>query len=133
MSNNRNRQVIAALQPLSGFENNSTIENQKIKKIWELYPRTREVMRLVAKNNNADFLDLSIIFKEEKNANINFFDKTHLTETGQRKVANVLMGRIKSFKGENLEHADYFKLRQESIKKILTQDFSGKYKTVEDY
>ena len=133
LSNNRNRQVIAALQPLSGFENNSTIENQKIKKIWELYPRTREVMRLVAKNNNADFLDLSIIFKEEKNANINFFDKTHLTETGQRKVANVLMGRIKSFKEKNLEHADYFKLRQESIKKILTQNFSRKYKTVEDY
>jgi len=133
LSNNRNRQVIVALQPLSGFENNSTIENQKIKKIWDFYPRIREIMKLVAIKNNADFLDLSIIFKEEKNSNINFFDKTHLTVTGQKKVANILMEKIKSFKTKNLEHANYFQLREESIKNILTQDFSGKYKTVEDY
>ena len=133
LSNNRNRQVIVALQPLSGFENNSTIENQKIKKIWDFYPRIREIMKLVAIKNDADFLDLSIIFKEEKNSNINFFDKTHLTVTGQKKVANILMGEIKSFKIRNLEHANYFQLREESIKNILAQDFSGKYKTVEDY
>ena len=133
LSNNRNRQVIVALQPLSGFENNSTIENQKIKKIWDFYPRIREIMKLVAIKNNADFLDLSIIFKEEKNSNINFFDKTHLTVTGQKKVANILMEKIKSFKTRNLEHVNYFQLREESIKNILTQDFSGKYKTVEDY
>ena len=133
LSNNRNRQVIVALQPLSGFENNRTIENQKIKKIWDFYPRIREIMKLVAIKNDADFLDLSIIFKEEKNSNINFFDKTHLTVTGQKKVADILMEKIKSFKTRNLEHANYFQLREESIKNILTQDFSGKYKTVEDY
>merc|ERR1712096_55828 len=59
------RQVILALQPLSGFENNSTIENEKIKKMWTLYPQIREIMKLAAKNNNAQFLDLSVIFKED--------------------------------------------------------------------
>ena len=49
------------------------------------------------------------------------------------KSGAILMEKIKSFKTKNLEHANYFKLREESIKNILTQDFSGKYKTVEDY
>jgi lysophospholipase L1-like esterase len=133
LGNRHNRRVIVALQPLSGFENNSTVENKKIKKMWGFYPRIRELMKLAAKNNNVDFLDLSIIFKDEKKSSINFFDKTHLTVTGQRKVAKVLMEKIKSSGTKNLASTDYFKLRRETIKSILTQDFTGKYKTIKDY
>ena len=126
-------QSIIALQPLSGFENNSTIEIDKIKKIWKFYPQIREVMKLAAKNNHAEFIDLSIIFKEEKNSSINFFDKTHLTGTGQRKVAEIFANKIKTFNKVTPEEKNPAKSRKEWIKKIMEQDFEKKYKTVEDY
>ena len=133
LGTHKNRQVILALQPLSGFENNSTIENEKIKKMWPFYPRVREIMRLAAKNNNAEFLDLSVIFKDEKKSSVNFFDKAHLTGTGQKKVAMIFAETIKSIGAKRSQYADYFQLRKESIQSILMEDFSGKYKTVEDY
>ena len=64
--------------------------------MWGFYPRIREAMKLAAKNNNAEFIDLSVIFKEEKNASTNFFDKAHLTVTGQRKVAEIFANKIKT-------------------------------------
>ena len=128
-----NRQVILALQPLSGFENNSTIEIEKIKKMWPFYPRIREVMQLAAENNNAEFLDLSVIFKDEKKSSVNFFDKAHLTGTGQKKVAMIFAEAIKSIGAKKSQQGDYFQLRKESIQSILMENFSGKYKTVEDY
>ena len=70
LGNILNRQVILALQPLSGFENNSTIENEEIKKMWNFYPRIREIMKLAASNNGAKFVDLSVIFKDDSNASI---------------------------------------------------------------
>ena len=127
------RQVILALQPLSGFENNSTIEIKKIKKMWDFYPQVREVMKLAAKNNNAEFIDLSVIFKEEKNASTNFFDKAHLTVTGQRKVAAIFANKIKTLGTIKPKGGDHSKSRKELIKNILKQDFNEKYKTVEDY
>ncbi len=127
------RQVILAFQPLSGFENDSTIDNNKIKKIWTFYPRIREMMRLAAENNGAEFLDLSVIFKEEKNSGINFFDQVHLTVTGQRKVAKVFAETIKNLEVKNLEQMDSFQLREKWIQDILAKDLTGKYKTVEDY
>ena len=128
-----NRQVVLALQPLSGFENNSTIENEKIKKIWPLYPRIREMMRLVAEKNNAEFLDLSVIFKGEKNSSINFFDKAHLTVTGQKKVAMTFAETIKNVSAEKSQHLGVLRLSREAIQNILAQDFSGEYTTIEDY
>jgi lysophospholipase L1-like esterase len=127
------RQVILALQPLSGFENNSTIEIKKIKKMWDFYPQLREVMKLAAKNNNAEFIDLSVIFREEKNASINFFDKAHLTATGQRKVAEIFSKKIKILGKKKSGTVDLPRLRKIWIKNILEQDYKGKYKTVEDY
>lgn len=127
------RRAILALQPLSGFENNSTIEIQKIKKMWSFYPRIREVMKLVAKNNNAEFIDLSVIFKEEKNASINFFDKVHLTVTGQKKVAEVFSKKIRALSTKNSETDGLLQSRKSWIKNILEQDYNGKYKTAEDY
>ena len=127
------RQVILAFQPLSGFENDSTIDNDKIKKVWTFYPRIREMMRLVAENNGAEFLDLSTIFKEEKNSSINFFDQVHLTVTGQRKVASVFAEKIKGLDVKKTEQVDSFQLREKWIKDILEKDLLGKYKTVEDY
>ncbi len=129
----RDRQVILALQPLSGFENNSTIDNEKVKKIWSYYPRIREIMRLAANNNNAEFIDLSVIFRDEKNASINFFDKAHLTVTGQKKVAMILAKTIEDLVAKRSQQMDYFQLRRDSVRNILTQDFSGKYKTIDDY
>ncbi len=84
------RQVILALQPLSGFENDSKIENDKIKKMWDYYPKIRALFASVSQNNNAQFADLSTLFKAESGADINFFDKAHLTVTGQKKVAQAL-------------------------------------------
>ena len=133
LGSHRSRKVILALQPLSGFENNSTIENEKIKKMWGFYPRIREMMRLAAKNNNSKFIDLSVIFKKEKNSSINFFDKAHLTGTGQKKVAKFLVKTIKNLSGEKFKYTDSSRPREEQIKNILAEDFSGKYKTVEDY
>ena len=133
LGNNLNRQVILALQPLSGFENNSTIENEKIKKMWSFYPRIREVMELATRNNDAKFVDLSIIFKEESNASINFFDEAHLTVTGQEKVAKVFAKIIKSLEVRNPQRDNFSRLKEETINNILTRDFSGEYKTVEDY
>jgi len=127
------RRAILALQPLSGFENNSTIEIQKIKKMWGFYPRIREVMKLVAKNNNAEFIDLSVIFKEEKNASINFFDKVHLTVTGQKKVAEVFSKKIRTLGTKSSEIDGLPRSRKAWIKNILEQDYNGKYKTAEDY
>ena len=128
-----NRQVILALQPLSGFENNSTIENEKIKKMWPLYPRIREIMRLVAKNNDAEFLDLSVIFKDEKKSSVNFFDKAHLTVTGQKKVAMLFAETIKNTSIKKSQHLDVYKLSREAIQNILAHDFSREYETIEDY
>jgi hypothetical protein len=129
----QNRRVILALQPLSGFENNSTIEkDEKIKMMWDFYPRIREIMRIVAKENGAEFIDLSLIFKDETNASVNFFDKSHLTVTGQRKVAQVFAKTVRNPRYERLETIDFFRLRKKTIRNILEQDFSGKYKTVED-
>ena len=133
LGSHRSRKVILALQPLSGFENNSTIENEKIKKMWGFYPRVREMMRLAAKNNNSKFIDLSVIFKKEKNSSINFFDKAHLTGSGQKKVAKFLVKTIKNLSDQKSKYADLFRPREEQIKNILAEDFSGKYKTVEDY
>ena len=133
LGSHRDRKVILALQPLSGFENNSTIENEKIKKMWGFYPRIREMMRLSAKNNNSKFIDLSVIFKKEKNSSINFFDKAHLTGTGQKKVAKFLVKTIKNLSGQESKYIDLSRPREEQIKDILAEDFSVKYKTVEDY
>ena len=133
LGSHRSRKVILALQPLSGFENNSTIENEKIKKMWGFYPRIREMMRLSAKNNNSKFIDLSVIFKKEKNSSINFFDKAHLTGTGQKKVAKFLVKTIKNLSGQESKYIDLSRPREEQIKDILAEDFSVKYKTVEDY
>ena len=130
---NSNQKSIIALQPLSGFENNSTIEIKKINKMWDFYPRIREVMKLAAKNNNAEFVDLSVIFKEEKKASINFFDKIHLTVTGQRKVAEVIYKKIKNLGTKKPGTVNFSQLRKTWIKNILEQDYKGKYKTVEDY
>ena len=133
LGSHRSRKVILALQPLSGFENNSTIENEKIKKMWGFYPRIREMMRLAAKNNNSKFIDLSVIFKKEKNSSINFFDKAHLTGSGQKKVAKFLVKTIKNLSDQKSKYVDLFPSREEQIKNILEEDFSGQYKTVEDY
>ena len=133
LGSHRNRKVILALQPLSGFENNSIIENEKIKKMWGFYPRIREMMRLAAKNNNSKFIDLSVIFKKEKNSSINFFDKAHLTGSGQKKVAKFLVKTIKNLSDQKSKYVDLFQSREEQIKNILEEDFSGQYKTVEDY
>ena len=127
------RQIILALQPLSGFENDSTIENDRIRKMWAFYPRIREMMRLAAENNGTAFLDLSIIFKEEKKSSINFFDQVHLTVTGQKKVAQVLAKTIRNLNTKKPNSVDSFQLREKWIRNILAQDLSGKYKTVEDY
>jgi len=128
-----NRQVILALQPLSGFENNSTIENEKIKKIWPLYPRIRKIMQLVAENNDAEFIDLSVIFKDEKKSSINFFDKAHLTVTGQKKVAMVFAEKIKNTSAKKPQNLDAYRLSRKVVHDILAQDFSGEYTTIEDY
>jgi lysophospholipase L1-like esterase len=128
-----NRQVILALQPLSGFENNSTIENEKIKKIWPLYPRIRKIMQLVAENNDAEFIDLSVIFKDEKKSSINFFDKAHLTVTGQKKVAMVFAEKIKNTSAKKSQNLDAYRLSRKVVHDILAQDFSGEYTTIEDY
>ena len=133
LGSHRCRKVILALQPLSGFENNSIIENEKIKKMWGFYPRIREMMRLAAKNNNSKFIDLSVIFKKEKNSSINFFDKAHLTGSGQKKVAKFLVKTIKNLSDQKSKYVDLFPSREEQIKNILEEDFSGQYKTVEDY
>ena len=133
LGSHRSRKVILALQPLSGFENNSTIENEKIKKMWGFYPKIREMMRLATKNNNSKFIDLSVIFKNEKNSSVNFFDKAHLTSSGQKKVAEVLMKTIKNLDGQKSNYVDLFQPREEQIKNILEEDFSGKYKTAQDY
>ena len=133
LGTHQNRRVILALQPLSGFENNSTIDkDEKIKIMWDFYPRIREIMRIVAKENGAEFIDLSLIFKDETNASVNFFDKSHLTVTGQRKVAQVFAKTIRNLRDEGPEAADFFRLREKTIRNILEQDFSEKYKTVED-
>lgn len=133
LGSHRNRKVVLALQPLSGFENNSIIENEKIKKMWGFYPKIREMMRLAAKNNNSKFIDLSVIFKNEKNSSINFFDKAHLTSSGQKKVAEFLMKTIKNLSDQKSNYVDLFQPREEQIKNILEEDFSGQYKTVQDY
>ena len=132
LGTHQNRRVILALQPLSGFENNSTIDkDEKIKIMWDFYPRIREIMRLVAKENGAKFIDLSLIFKDETNASVNFFDKSHLTVTGQRKVAQVFAKTIRNLRDEGPEAVDFFRLREKTIRNILEQDFSEKHKTVE--
>ncbi len=133
LGSHRSRKVILALQPLSGFENNSIIENEKIKKMWGFYPRIREMMQLAAKNNNSKFIDLSVIFKKEKNSSINFFDKAHLTGSGQKKVAEFLVKTIKNLSDQKSKYVDLFQSREEQIKNILEEDFSGQYKTVQDY
>ena len=133
LGTNSNYKSIIALQPLSGFENNSTIEIKKINKMWDFYPRIREIMKLAAKNNNAEFVDLSVIFKEEKKASINFFDKVHLTVTGQRKVAEVIYKKIKNLGTKKPGTVNRSQLRKTWIKNILEQDYKGTYKTVEDY
>jgi hypothetical protein len=90
-------------------------------------------MKLATKNNHAEFIDLSVIFKKEKNASINFFDKAHLTVTGQRKVAEIFAKKIKNLGTKKTKDLNLSLLRRSSIKNILAQDFTGKYKTVEDY
>ena len=72
------------------------------------------------------------IIKDETNASVNFFDKSHLTVTGQRKVAQVFAKTIRNLRDEGPEAADFFRLREKTIRNILEQDFSEKYKTVED-
>lgn len=88
------RQVILALQPLSGFENDSKVENEKIKKMWPLYPSIRKLFRKASENSDAQFVDLSTLFKDETGADINFFDKAHLTVTGQKKAAQALANAV---------------------------------------
>ena len=56
-----NRKVILALQPISGFENDSRLDIDQIKDYWTIYPITREVQKLVANSNGAKFIDLSIL------------------------------------------------------------------------
>ena len=91
------------------------------------------MMQLAAKNNNSKFIDLSVIFKKEKNSSINFFDKAHLTGSGQKKVAEFLVKTIKNLSDQKSKYVDLFQSREEQIKNILEEDFSGQYKTVEDY
>ena len=101
--------------------------------MWALYPRIREIMKLAAKKNNAQFLDLSVIFKEDVDSNINFFDKAHLTVTGQKKVANALAKTVKNLETKKQKYINFSQLREKSIKDILDKNFLGEYKTVEDY
>ena len=111
------RQVILALQPLSGFENDSKIENEKINKMWDYYPKIRTLFQTVSKNNNAGFVDLSPLFKDESGADINFFDKAHLTVTGQKKVAQALATAVIEAGRHSTSNA--FTQRQKIIADIL--------------
>ena len=105
----------------------------KIKKIWPLYPRIRKIMQLVAENNDAEFIDLSVIFKDEKKSSINFFDKAHLTVTGQKKVAMVFAEKIKNTSAKKPQNLDAYRLSRKVVHDILALDFSGEYTTIEDY
>ena len=113
------RQVILALQPLSGFENDSKVENEKINKMWGYYPKIRTLFETVSKNNNAHFVDLSPLFKDESRADINFFDKAHLTVTGQKKVAQALATAVIEAGSRNESSETAFTQRQKIIADIL--------------
>jgi lysophospholipase L1-like esterase len=113
------RQVILALQPLSGFENDSPVENEKIDKMWDYYPKIRTLFETVAKNNHASFVDLSPLFKDESGAGINFFDKAHLTVTGQKKVAQALATAVIEVGSRSKSSPNAFTLRQKIIADIL--------------
>ena len=129
-----NRKVILALQPISGFENDSRLDIDQIKNYWTIYPKVREVLKLAAKNNGALFIDLSILFKKEKFSRSNFFDKAHLSERGQKKVADALVKSIVSTSSQlpTTSFAPMSK-RESMIKKIVGANYIGSYKTAEDF
>jgi hypothetical protein len=126
-------EIIYALQPISGFENNSLLEVDKIEKLWALYPKVREVTQLAALENNATFLDLTQSFKKENNSEINFYDKSHLSDTGQRKLADILLKEIRALSQRKKRSPTSLENREAAINTILTKDYSGKYKTARDY
>ncbi|QPJ65209.1 MAG: SGNH/GDSL hydrolase family protein [Candidatus Nitrohelix vancouverensis] len=110
------RRVILALQPLSGFANDSAVEKEEIEKIYGYYPKIRKLFQSVAQKNDAEFLDLSTLFENESGANINFFDKAHLTDTGQEKVAKALAQSVAALQDPPV---DPFQLRQQALSDIL--------------
>ena len=134
LSNIPNNKVVLAVQPISGFENNSLLDENKIENFWEFYPMVRATVKLAAKMNNANFVDLSILFNNESNSRINFFDKSHLSATGQRKVAEALTPHIVSpMAREHDTHFISMAEREMLVDKILKKDYSGTYKVARDY
>ncbi len=129
-----NKKVILALQPISGFENNSRLDTDLIKEFWALYPKVREVSKLVAKNQNATFVDLSVLYKEEESSEENFFDKSHLSTMGQKKVAAALIEAIAAT-SSSPKITTFIPLedRESLINNIIGTNFRGSYKTAEDY
>jgi lysophospholipase L1-like esterase len=129
-----NHQVIIATQPVSGFENNSRVELEKIKDFWKIYPSVRETARMAAEMNNADFIDLTTLFKSETDSQSYFFDKSHLNSLGQKKVAKALMPAIKfpSRKPDGKTGITIVE-RNSLIQKVINKDYQGEYKTAQDY
>ena len=129
-----NRKVILALQPISGFENDSRLDIDRIKNYWAVYPKVREVLKIVAKNNGAKFIDLSILFKKEKSSKSNFFDESHLSESGQKKVADALIDSIVSTSSQlpSIPFASVSQ-RESAIETIVSANYIGSYKTAENF
>jgi lysophospholipase L1-like esterase len=129
-----NAEVIIALQPLSGFENDSTVDAKKIKNVWSIYPKARETAKSATEINDAKFLDLSVIFKNDTNSGDYFFDQSHLSVAGQRKIAKALSSTIKNLAlNSNQEFSIPFRKRKMLIQKILNASYDGKYKTADNY
>jgi len=129
-----NRKVILALQPISGFENDSRQDIDHTKYYWTIYPKVREVLKLVAKSNGATFVDLSILFKNEKSSGSNFFDKSHLTKIGQKKVADALIKEIiLTSQPTPTTSLVPMSKRESLIKKIINANYIGSYKTAKDF
>jgi len=125
--------IIYAIQPISGYENDSLLEVDKIEKLWDFYPKVREVTHLAARANNATFLDLSQLFKNENNSEINFYDKSHLSNTGQKKVAAVLLRQILALSQDTNYSAHHTEEKKVTADNILAKDYSEEYKTARDY
>jgi len=129
-----NNRVILALQPVSGFENNSQIDISITKDFWAMYPKVREVAKLAAIKNGATFIDLSTLFKEEESSGPNFFDKSHLTEKGQKKVADVLIKTITSLSQPSPDVSFVpSETRESIINNIINANYTGSYRTADNY
>jgi len=126
-------ETIYALHPISGFENDSLLEVDKIEKLWALYPKVREITQYAAQVNDATFLDLTQSFKKENNSEINFYDKSHLSDTGQKKLADILLKEIRTLSQRKKRSPASLEDKEAAINTMLTKDYSGKYKTARDY